>query len=104
MLSYFDIKNDTDMKVYSENIDSSKTEINLDISIDNYLDILSGDTYKSSIILFRKLSNLTKDSGKLNLKMWTSVDDKGENFIDMIDACGTSGNVDYSISFGLLES
>tara|TARA_B100000131_G_C18113087_1_gene610309 strand:- start:399 stop:1562 length:1164 start_codon:yes stop_codon:yes gene_type:complete len=98
------IQNDTDMKVYSENIDSSKTEINLDISIDNYLDILSGDTYKSSIILFRKLSNLTKDSGKLNLKMWTSVDDKGENFIDMIDACGTSGNVDYSISFGLLES
>jgi len=98
------IKNDTDMKVFSENIDSSKTEIDLDISIDNYLDILSGDTYKSSIILFRKLGTLTKGEGRLSLKVWTATDDQGDDFIDMVDASGQSGEVNYSISFGLLES
>ena len=98
------INSDTAMKVYSEDLNNSKTEIDLDISVDNYIDILSADTYKSSIILFRKLGNLTKSAGRLNMKLWTATDDKGEDFIDMVDANGESGEVNYSISFGLMEN
>lgn len=97
------INSDTDMKVYSEDLNNSKTEIDLDISVDNYLDILSADTYKASIILFRKLGNLTKGNGKLKMKLWTSTDDTGSDFIDMVDANGETGDVNYSISFGLME-
>ena len=38
------------------------------------------------------------------MKLWTATDDKGEDFIDMVDANGESGEVNYSISFGLMEN
>ena len=98
------VEDDTLLKVYSEDLSNSKTEIDLDISIDNYTDIISGDTYKASIILFRKLGTIAKDNGKLNMSMWTTKDQNGVEFIDMVDATGDTGDVSYSISFGLMES
>ena len=55
------------------------------------------------VALFRKLGVLAKDNGRVTLDLWTATDDGGDNFIDMIDATGTIGTVDYTISFGLME-
>ena len=92
------------IKLSSEDLNSSKTEIDLDINAQNYSDILAGDTYKASIALFRKLGVLSKDDGRLTLDLWTATDDGGDNFIDMVDATGTIGTVEYTISFGLMEN
>ena len=98
-----EIKNDNEIELSSEDLNSSKTEINIDISAQNYSDILSGDTYRTSIPLFRKLGALAKDNGRLTLDLWTATDDGGDDFIDMVDAVGSIEKIAYTISFGLME-
>ena len=98
------ITNDNEIKLSSEDLNSSKTEIDLDISAQNYSDILSGDTYRTSIPLFRKLGTLAKTDGRVKLDLWTATDDGGDNFIDVVDAVGSIGDISYTISFGLMEN
>tara|TARA_R100000152_G_C6766023_1_gene190917 strand:- start:56 stop:1222 length:1167 start_codon:yes stop_codon:yes gene_type:complete len=97
------IKNDNEIKLSSEDLNNSKTEVDIDMSVQNYSEILSGDTYKTSIPLFRKLGVLGKDSGRLTLDLFTATDDGGDNFIDVVDAVGSIGDISYTISFGLME-
>jgi DNA polymerase III sliding clamp (beta) subunit (PCNA family) len=99
----FNIMNDYTLKVSSNNLDLSSTKIELNAIIDNFEDKLSKEDYTCGIGLFRKLGNVAKKSGKVNLEFSLNEEDPKDIYVQYMEAIGTEYNIDYNITFGIVD-
>jgi|TARA_B100002003_G_C14152855_1_gene554648 DNA polymerase III sliding clamp (beta) subunit (PCNA family) len=99
----FNIMNDYTLKVSSNNLDLSSTKIELNAIIDNFEDKLSKEDYTCGIGLFRKLGNVAKKSGKVNLEFSLNEEDPKDIYVQYMEAIGTEHNIDYNITFGIVD-
>jgi DNA polymerase III sliding clamp (beta) subunit (PCNA family) len=99
----FNIMNDYTIKVSSNNLDLSSTKIELNAIIDNFEDKLSKEDYTCGIGLFRKLGNVAKKSGKVNLEFSLNEEDPKDIYVQYMEAIGTEHNIDYNITFGIVD-
>jgi len=96
----FNLTNEESMTVTASDLKGNSTEIDLNAMIDNYVDQLSTEKYSSSIALFRKLTNVAKKKGKLDLHFSLS-EYNNEKYITILHSIGSANSIDYQISFGV---
>ena len=100
---YFNLMNDYTLKVYSNTLSASSTKIELNAVVDNFDTDLAKEDYTCDIGLFRKLGNVAKKSGKVNLDFSLNEDDPKDKYIQFMEATGTEHEVDYNIIFGVVD-
>jgi hypothetical protein len=95
--------NDYTLKVFSNTLSASSTKIELNAVVDNFDTDLAKEDYTCDIGLFRKLGNVAKKSGKVNLDFSLNEDDPKDKYIQFMEATGTEHEVDYNIIFGVVD-
>jgi hypothetical protein len=100
---YFNLMNDYTLKVFSNTLSASSTKIELNAVVDNFDTDLAKEDYTCDIGLFRKLGNVAKKSGKVNLDFSLNEDDPKDKYIQFMEATGTEHEVDYNIIFGVVD-
>tara|TARA_Y100000034_G_scaffold136729_1_gene215279 strand:- start:4495 stop:5667 length:1173 start_codon:yes stop_codon:yes gene_type:complete len=88
------------LQISSQDLRSNITKVDVNILLNSFDDILLKEQYTIPIALFRKLSNVAKKQGKVDLN-FSLAQVENEQFIENMDAEGIVGDINYKISFGV---
>ena len=92
------------MNLRTESNMNTMTKVMLPVTSLGYdEDKLSSERFRTSISLLRKLGTLNKTSGRVNVKFHIDDEDLEDPHVKTMTAEGLVNNINYSVTFGVLE-
>lgn len=99
----FSLKDSDNMYLRTESNVNTMTKVMLPVTCLGYEDKLSGENFRTSISLLRKLGNLNKYSGRVNVKFHIDDEDIDDPHVKTMTSKGLIDNINYSVTFGVLD-